>query len=76
MDKRLPVTLQTHKLTHTSVHGDWSVPGFEEWTSFLSCPDTRTLRPLLLLSGSLLLKTKFEELQLLHGSLWPETFPN
>lgn len=47
------------------------------WTSFLSCPGTRTLSPLLLLSGSLILRTRSEELQLLlllRGSLWPEMF--
>lgn len=51
------------------------MPGFREWTSFLSWIGTQTLRPLLLLSGFLILKTQFEELQLLlQGSLWPETF--
>lgn len=78
------VLLQQHHGSETASHppntrisgdGDWSVPGFGEWTSFLSWIGTQTLRPLLLLSGSLILKTQFEELQLLlQGSLWPETF--
>lgn len=43
-----------------------SVPGFGEWTSFLSCSDVRTQHPLLLLLllfGLFILKT--QELQLL-----------
>lgn len=56
-------------------HGDWSVPGFGAWTSFLSCPGMRTLSPLLL-SGSLILRTQSEELQLLllRGSSRLEMF--
>ncbi len=56
----------------------WWVLGFEEWTSFLRSPDKRIrhpLLPLLLLPGSLLLRTELEGLQLLlQGSLWAENF--
>lgn len=42
-----------------------SVPGFGEWTSFLSCPDVRTQHPLLLLLLFGLFRLKTQELQLL-----------